>query len=220
MDRVSSTAGPPAPPARPSAARGVLAEAALVLLGGLVFALIANQLSPRGLSLTRDYFAAGGKRVASSPGPMATQPANSEAPAGTVTAELRRRGIREISLTQAAPLYRQARRARRSVVFVDARDDAHYEAGHIPGALQFDYYHPENYLLPVLDACQNATQIVVYCTGGDCDDSEFAAVMLNQAGVPAAKLQVFAGGYGEWTNHNLPVEIGARRESRSSGSKP
>src|SRR5206468_8653205 len=41
--------------------KAVLFETALVAALGLVFALAANALSPRGLRLSRDYFPGGGK---------------------------------------------------------------------------------------------------------------------------------------------------------------
>jgi rhodanese-related sulfurtransferase len=51
---------------------------------------------------------------------------------------------------------------------------------------------------------------VVYCNGGECEDSEFAAIMLRDAGVPREMLFVFAGGIVEWKAAGLPVETGPR----------
>ncbi len=96
------------------------------------------------------------------------------------------------------------------VILVDARDDAHYQAGHIPGAWQFDHYHPEQYLPAVLPVCLNAQKVVVYCTGGACEDSEFAAIMLREAGVPRDSLFVYTGGITEWMTNGQPLESGAR----------
>jgi 3-mercaptopyruvate sulfurtransferase SseA len=53
--------------------------------------------------------------------------------------------------------------------------------------------------------------VVVYCTGGDCEDSRLTAVMLSQAGVDKAKLFVYAGGITEWKAKSMPLEIGARK---------
>jgi rhodanese-related sulfurtransferase len=111
-------------------------------------------------------------------------------------------------------LFRDPRYDQNLVVFIDARDDAHYAAGHIPGAHQFNHYRPEQYLPNVLPFCLGAMQIVVYCTGGQCEDSEFAALMLRDAGIPAASLFVYPGGMNEWTSLNLPVELGPRRSGQ------
>ena len=96
------------------------------------------------------------------------------------------------------------------VLLIDARDDSHYQAGHIPGAWQFDHYHPEQYIPSILPACLNAQKVVVYCNGGQCEDSEFSAVMLREAGVPSDNLFVYPGGITEWKASGQPVEIGSR----------
>ncbi|HXJ72678.1 MAG TPA: hypothetical protein VNM37_07485, partial [Candidatus Dormibacteraeota bacterium] len=50
----------------------------------------------------------------------------------------------------------------------------------------------------------------VYCTGGTCEDSEFAALALREAGVAPDHLGVFVGGINEWTTLQGPIELGAR----------
>lgn len=207
-----------------SAVVRLLAESALVLIAGLVFALLANRISPRGLKLGGDYFPKAVKTVPPlTPGsaPIPVNPAtNTGVASDSVVARLQEKGLHAIELSQVAQLYRDPRYPQEQVIFVDARDDANYRAGHIPGAYQLDQYHPENYLPTVLPPCQNAEKIVVYCLGGDCEDSQFAAVTLNQAGVPAARLFVYTGGFSEWTNNGLAVEIGARHSGNLRGSKP
>jgi rhodanese-related sulfurtransferase len=101
------------------------------------------------------------------------------------------------------PRFKQQR-----IVFIDARDEDHYREGHIPGAYGLDAYHPEKNLATVLPVCQAAEEIVVYCNGGDCEDSQFAAVTFRDAGIPNPKLFVYAGGMAEWTTNGLPVETG------------
>ena len=115
------------------------------------------------------------------------------------------------------------RTQRQLIVFIDARDTQTYEKGHIPGAYPFDPYHPEQQLAAVLPVCQTAEKVVVYCNGGDCEDSQFAAVTLRDAGIPNEKLTVFPGGMAEWTTNRWPVEVGQRnsqniRKEASPGS--
>jgi len=208
-------------PRQPAA---TLLEAILVLVLGSAFALVANQLSPRGLSLTRDYF--GRPKIEASVTPTKVSPA-SNAPAaptvsptrasaaGEVDSELKRRleekGLSLVDGDAAEKLFRDPLYLQELIIFVDARNDRHYQEGHIPGAYQFDRYYPEKYLPTVVPACLNASKIVVYCTGGKCEDSEFAALTLVEAGTPAANVSVYAGGITDWVNHKFPVEIGARK---------
>jgi len=104
-------------------------------------------------------------------------------------------------------LFHDPRYAQNLVVFIDARGDKEYEEGHIPGAHQFYHLQFEKYLSTIVPLCQAAQQIVVYCGGGDCELSEFAATMLaNDLGVPKEKLSVYGGGMNEWKDKHLPIE--------------
>jgi rhodanese-related sulfurtransferase len=118
---------------------------------------------------------------------------------------------------QAVKLFHDPRFKQNGIVFIDARDESHYQEGHIPGACEFDPYHPDKYLGTILTICRAAEQIVVYCTGGDCDDSETAAILLRNVGVANQKLFIYAGGITEWTDNNLPVETGARNSGSLRG---
>jgi rhodanese-related sulfurtransferase len=208
-----------------------LTEALLVTVAGLALALLANQLSPRGLSLSRDYFprapvppatttppapgtADAGEAVTASAAPA--NPAGDEA----VRARIEARGFRFIESAEARQLFEDPRRAQELVVFLDARNDQHYQEGHVPGAYQFDHYYPGNHLPVVMPVCQQAEVIVVYCSGGDCEDSEFAAVALQEAGIPADRLAVYGGGMADWLTHGLPVEVGPRGSGQMREAKP
>ena len=133
---------------------------------------------------------------------------------------LEQHGLQIITGQDVAELFKDLRYEQGLVVFVDARDDQHYQAGHIPGAWQFDHYRAERYLPAVLPVCLNAQRVVVYCTGGACEDSEFAAIMLRDAGIPRENLFVYAGGITEWTAQGRPVETGARRSGELLKPKP
>jgi rhodanese-related sulfurtransferase len=194
-------------------ARRVLLEAVAVAAAGLLFALAANALSPRGLRLTRNYFPGGA--VASA----VVQPSTNSAPGAATGSQnsfeatlrrLEQHGLQPMAGNAVVELFHDLRYEQGLVILVDARDDAHYQAGHIPGAWQFDHYHPEQYLPAVLPVCLNAQKVVVYCTGGACEDSEFAAIMLREAGVPRDSLFVYTGGITEWMTNGQPLESGAR----------
>jgi rhodanese-related sulfurtransferase len=204
--------------------RAVVFEALLVAALGLLLALAANALSPRGLRLSRNYFPDAGTpqpAVSSATGSVVTAATSISADAPNAAVQrLRQRGLQLVSSNEVVELFRDPRYEQGLVVFIDARENEHYTAGHIPGAWQFHHYRAENYLPTVLPVCLTALQVVVYCSGGDCEDSEFAAVMLRDAGVPRDVLFVYAGGITEWTANGLPVETGARRSGELLKPKP
>jgi rhodanese-related sulfurtransferase len=207
-------------PAKKAEIIKALLEAALVAVIGAAFAFAANELSPRGLRLARNYFPGASKSLQ----PAAATTNLARAAGGTnlaspsvaelVTARLKGKGLQLINLDQMKQLLHDPRYAQGLIMLVDAREDDPYQEGHIPGAYQLDHYHPENYIADVLPACQTATQIVVYCSGGDCEDSEFTAVTLREIGIPNEKLFVYPGGMSEWTTHALPIELGARNSGK------
>ena len=127
-----------------------------------------------------------------------------------MAARLKEKGLQPIDGREAEQLFRDPLRELESIVFIDARDDRHYAEGHIPGAFQFDRYYPEKHLPAVLSTCLNATKIVVYCSGGNCEDSEFAALTLKDAGAPLDRIAVYAGGIADWAAKGLPIELGVR----------
>ena len=188
-----------------------LVEAGLVFVCGLTLSLAVNAVWPRGLNLNRDYFPPPPSVIAQ-PGPSnATTGTTSVATARQTLAErLRAEGFRLVEHAEVVSLYQSPAVMAQKIIFVDARNDEHYQAGHVPGAWQFDHYHPENYIAAVFPACQLAEQIVVYCAGGDCEDSEFAARTLFQASVPKERLLIYGGGFTEWEAKGQPVETGAR----------
>ncbi|HTD86927.1 MAG TPA: rhodanese-like domain-containing protein, partial [Candidatus Binatia bacterium] len=181
--------------------KAVVLEAILLALAGVLCAMTANALSPRGLRIARNYF----------PGaPAAPVPAaNVAAAPDSIAARLQQHGLKLALSNEVAQLFRDPAYEQGLIVFVDARNDHAYESGHVPSAWQLDRYRPENYLPTVLPICMGAQKVVVYCNGGSCEDSEFAAMMLRDAGIAADNIVVYGGGISEWTNA-MPFEVGAR----------
>jgi rhodanese-related sulfurtransferase len=198
----------------------ILTEALVVLVVGLALALAANQVSPRGLALTRNYFPAGNGQPAASASGLGIRrgATNSPAlsPAELLAVRLKEQGLQLVDRLTAAQLFRNSRSRQGRIVFIDARDETHYREGHIPGAYEFDPYHPDKYFPTALPPCQAAEQIVVYCHGGDCDDSESAAFLLRDVGIATNKLFVYDGGITEWTTNGLPVETGEQNSGKLS----
>jgi rhodanese-related sulfurtransferase len=192
--------------------RTIFFEAVVLLVVGVLFALFANRLSPVGLSLKRDYFARQRHpTITTNTGKSSAAPDPRESHETALEERLRSKGLIVIATKEAEQLFRDPQYEQELIVFVDARNDRHYQEGHIPGAYQFDHYYPEKYLPMVLPACMNATKVVVYCTGGKCEDSEFAAATLVEAGIPASNIAVYVGGITDWLAEKGPIETGTRK---------
>ena len=207
---------------RRSTAGSILLEAVLVAVVGATFALAANRISPRGLSLARNYFPTGtndAMRASAGANPPETTPGtNSTAPASppSLAAQERPQELQVVDRLRTVELFHNSHLKAGAIVFIDARDEEHYLGGHVPGAYEFDPYHPEKYFPAVLPVCQAAEQIVVYCNGGDCDDSKTAALLLRDVGIANRKIFIYGGGITEWTNYHQPFEIGTRNSGNLS----
>ena len=213
-----------------------------MVIVGLGVGLAANELSPRGLALSRNYFPRGTNQVPAAPRPVqavppaapkpvqAAPPATPApvqavpGPAGTnepsesaqISERLRGKGLQELKLNQVQILFDDPRSQDGRIIFVDARDEDDYQEGHIPGAYELDPYYPEKEMETVLPICLAAEEVVVYCNGGDCEDSDTAAILLRDAGVPVQKLFVYGGGFTAWEAAHLHVETGARNSGTNS----
>ena len=103
-----------------------------------------------------------------------------------------------ISLEQAKNLFEQ------DILFVDARDEKYYDAGHIQGALKNAFLME---LIFNIEKQQNKSDaLVVYCGDPGCGDSEDLAYNLQDSGF--TKIYVFKGGWLEWSNAGYPSETG------------
>jgi rhodanese-related sulfurtransferase len=196
----------------------------VVALAGAAFAFAANQVSPRGLNLARNYFPGGAGQSVSppriSPPSPAAAAANQDSAGAETDQRIKDKGLQPVGRAETERLFRDPRHEQGLIVFVDARDEEHYRDGHIPGAYELNPYHPERELGNVLTPCQFAVQVVIYCTGGDCEDADSTAILLRDAGVAGQKLFVFGGGYSEWIDHHLPVEQGERNSPAAPGQSP
>jgi rhodanese-related sulfurtransferase len=93
-------------------------------------------------------------------------------------------------------------------IFVDARNEDLYAEGHIPGAYQLDHYRAEEYLLELLPIVMGADRVVLYCNGGNCEDSKFAANDLLEAGADYDTMYIYEGGWAEWVKNQGAVTTG------------
>lgn len=189
--------------------RLLITEILEVLVVGLLVALVANQVSPQGLSLRRDYFR-------SSPrAPLGAAATHAAAPDGAAT-----RIPGTVSADEAWRWFEDPGRPLGRVIFVDARKETAFREGHIPGAIAFDRFHPELTLPGVVLAATHAEVVIVYCLGGTCEDSHHAADQLMEAGLDRAKVRVYPGGISEWAARGWPIERGGHGVGASAASPP
>jgi len=194
----------------------ILLETVTVVFVAAAFAFAANKISPRGLDLSRDYFPKPAS-PAHSPIPVAPPAAvnaastEGDSEAAETDRRIKEKGLQSISRAETERLFKDPRYQQGLVVFIDARNSDHYAASHIPGAYPLDLYHPEKDLADDLTPCQNAEQVIVYCTGGECEDAESTAILLrDEAHIPGQKIFVYGGGFEDWSASHFPLEQGAR----------
>lgn len=189
--------------------RDTLRDSLLLAVVGFILALLANAVSPRGLSLQRDYF------PAAPVGAPVSAHLSASLTIGTGRhARLVQNGIRHVTHARAVELFQDPSSASGRIIFIDARAEASFRAGRIRGAYRLDHYRLDQSIAEILGACAIAEHIVVYCNGGECEDSELVAIDLLAFGVPAQKLAVYSGGIAEWQAHGMPVESGPSGSGR------
>lgn len=97
-------------------------------------------------------------------------------------------------------------------LFLDARRTSIYEQGHIAGARSFSVWESDvddkvNKLYEERnDPRQQAEPIVVYCSGGDCEDSHMLAQKL--WGVQFNNVYVYKDGWPDWEKRGGPARKG------------
>lgn len=94
------------------------------------------------------------------------------------------------------------------IVIVDARADEPFEAGRIPGAVQCDHYQLDKYIGPVMNKARVADQVIVYCNGGQCEDSIFMCQNLMERGLAYDAIFLYEGGWKEWEKSGNPIATG------------
>ena len=96
--------------------------------------------------------------------------------------------------------------------FLDARRSAEFEAGHVKGAWSLSVWESTlDERLVEFEARTNRppeAPLVLYCSGGSCEDSHLLASRLFQMGY--RNLLIYRDGYPDWLAQNHPVASGAK----------
>jgi len=98
------------------------------------------------------------------------------------------------------------------IPFLDARRSADFADGHVKGAWSVPVWEAEaDTRITEFEARANPGMkqpLVIYCSGGDCEDSRLLANKLVALGY--RNLLLYPGGYPDWMAQSRPVEKGAR----------
>ena len=91
---------------------------------------------------------------------------------------------------------------------IDARPEIFHRLGHVPGALalprdDFETFYRQHQAVLESDKTQ---ALVVYCSGGSCEDSDLIESALRKLGY--TQISIFQGGWSEWKDAGLPEEGG------------
>ena len=173
----------------------------LVVIGGAA-GVAANGIRQDKLTVTRDYFPAHD----AGPRPGGTVNPGDKANKGVLPVH----NLQTVTLDEVVAAFNdpdhKPGESDSKIFFIDARDDVNFNEGHIPGALQVDHYRVEKYMPDVLPMLEEAKKIIVYCNGGDCEDSIHVCHDLMDAKVPYEKLYLFEGGMKAWKDAKQAVE--------------
>jgi rhodanese-related sulfurtransferase len=101
----------------------------------------------------------------------------------------------------------------KNALFLDARRTSVFEQGHIPGARPYSVWESDiddkvkKLFDERSDPGQQALPIVIYCSGGDCEDSHMLAQKL--WGIQFNNLSVYKDGFPDWQQHGEQIHTGA-----------
>ena len=112
----------------------------------------------------------------------------------------------EVSGDDVAALYAAGR-----VLFLDARRTSVYRDGHIAGARSLAVWESDvddKVKALFAEGLDQSAPLVVYCSGGDCEDSHMLAQKLYFVGFD--NVLVYKDGFPDWQKRGLPVHTGDR----------
>jgi rhodanese-related sulfurtransferase len=151
------------------------------------------------------------------PNPVTTQPAETQAASTTTSAVTQKPALKparqflptpdkvseEITNEEARQLFDAG------ALFLDARRTGAYHDGHIPGARAFSVWESdidEKVGALFYEVTDQQQPIVVYCTGGNCEDSHMLAQKL--WGIGYENVLVYTDGFPGWLSIDGAVEKG------------
>lgn len=183
--------------------RKTIIEMLVVAAVGLTLGVVANAVRGSGsLQWNKSYFA-------STPAPSA----DVESPAGSNetasdTGQPAKQPYQKITVDEVVDIVGDPDYDRGQFVFVDARNKKSFAEGHINGAMRCYHYELDSCIEGLLEVALGAEKVIVYCNGGECDDSKYMCQELIQRGVPEQAVYLFEGGWEKWLEEEMPYVEG------------
>ena len=180
-----------------TSARRTLRETAAIVLFAVVAASVSNAFARRERRLA--WF---GRPPEAAPATPAPSPVPAAAAASDFPPHPDRPFV-EITADQARALYD------RGALFLDARRTAAFREGHVRGAKSIAVWESDadEKVKALLDSGRDTNApIVVYCSGGDCEDSHQLAQKL--WGITFDAVYVYRDGFPDWQKRGWPVAAG------------
>jgi rhodanese-related sulfurtransferase len=179
--------------------------AAMVLLAGLG-AVVSNAIAgpERKLKWIGTYVAANASTAVVPPSATPALPAAVPTGAAKTFAPHPDKPWVEVSGDAAAALH-----GRGDVPFLDARRTSVYREGHISSARPFSVWEADiddKVKAFFAEGHDPSSVILVYCSGGDCEDSHTLAQKLYMAGFD--NVLVYKDGFPDWEKRGLPITKG------------
>lgn len=91
-----------------------------------------------------------------------------------------------------------------TAILIDARPAEDYARGHIPGALNLPFNEFDAYFSELGGGLPLEELYIVYCSGGQCDDSHEVLKQMEAYGF--TQLRLYKLGWEEWFKKGLPRE--------------
>ncbi len=158
------------------------------------------------VTLARNYFARPDTVRTAAPVGTAAEASSQPATASSAEFEGAHLGVHRAKFDEVRAWFEDPKLTAGLYVFVDARDQGMFDSGRIPGAVLVDHYRSDRYLPDALNLLLPAERVIVYCHGGDCEDSIFLSHTLIENGVEPDHIYVYEGGFEEWEARGMPVE--------------
>ncbi|MBN2163742.1 MAG: rhodanese-like domain-containing protein [Pontiellaceae bacterium] len=89
-------------------------------------------------------------------------------------------------------------------LFVDARSETDYTAGHIPDAVSLPFEALDEHFEQIMEWTDSDQELVVYCSNRECDDALLLSAELKSMGV--SNLTLFIDGFDSWKTFGEAVE--------------
>jgi len=97
----------------------------------------------------------------------------------------------------------EVRRETRPILWIDARTEAEYRAGHIDSALLLNEDSWDEHLFSVVTSWTPDKVVIVYCDGGSCHASQAVAQRLKDE-LAIDEVYYLEGGYPAWQSAPSP----------------